>query len=340
MKISEFKKTFIIAEAGVNHNGSIKEAKKLIDIAIDCGADAVKFQTFKPSEITSKYVDNVDYMKQSSNKTNLEILEELSLPFESFRELKKYSEKRNIFFMSTPDGQESLNFLTDELDLSIIKIGSTEITNLNFIKQIGEKNRSCILSTGLSTLTEVETAYSVLKDVCKNEIYVLQCTSDYPAAYHEINLKAMLTIKEKLNCVVGFSDHSIGSEAAIAAVSLGAKIIEKHITSDQNQIGPDHKASMNPEEFFDYVQSIRKTEKILGNGIKKPTLSEKKNLHGIRRGIVASKKIQKGTIINISHLDFKRPFIGINPSNANEIVGKKVKIDIDKDQPIEWKILE
>jgi N,N'-diacetyllegionaminate synthase len=340
MNLNDLKSVFIIAEAGINHGGSLKEGLRLIDIAFECKADAIKFQTFKPSEIASKYVENVDYIKKNTEKSNIEILTELSLSYKKFRVLKDYADQKGIFFMSTPDGLDSLNFLTDDLNLSLIKIGSTEITNLNFLIEIGRKNQSCILSTGLSTLNEVEEAYSVLKNTSKRDIYVLQCTSDYPAKDDEINLRAMLTIKDKLGCGVGLSDHSIGSEAAVAAVALGAKIIEKHITRDKNQEGPDHKASMNPEEFAQYVQSIRKTEKILGDGIKKPTDSELKNVSGIRRGVVASKKLKKNTVIKKEHLDFKRPFVGINPKSSQEMIGRKLKVNLDKDQPIIWQYFE
>ena len=340
MNLNDLKSVFIIAEAGINHGGSLKEGLKLIDIASKCKADAIKFQTFKPFEISSKFVENVDYIKKGTEKSNIEILTELSLSYEKFRVLKNYADKKGIFFMSTPDGIDSLNFLTDELKLSLIKIGSTEVTNLKFLTEIGKKNQSCILSTGLSNLNEVQEAYTILKNTTKKEIYVLQCTSDYPAKDNEINLKAMLTIRDKLGCSVGLSDHSIGSEAAVAAVALGAKIIEKHITRDKKQEGPDHKASMNPEEFCQFVQSIRKTEKILGDGIKKPTTSELKNLSGIRRGIVASKKIKKNTVIKKEHLDFKRPFLGINPKSSQEMIGRKLKVDLEKDQPIIWQYFE
>jgi len=340
MNITNLKNTFIIAEAGVNHNGNLDEAHKLIDIAYACKADAVKFQTFKTEEISSKYVENVDYIKDSVSQSNIEMLNSLALSYDQFRILKEYADKKGIIFLSTPDGLDSLNFLVDDLKLEIIKIGSTEITNIKFLEQVGLKNKICILSTGLSNLNEVEKAYSVLKKSCNNEIIVLQCTSDYPAKDDEVNIRAMLTIQNKIKCEVGFSDHSLGFEASIAAVSLGAKVIEKHITSDKNMIGPDHKASMDKDEFYNFVKSIRKTEKILGNGIKTATNSELKNISGIRRGIVAARKIKKNTIIQAQDLYFKRPFLGINPDENSKMLGKKIKVDLEIDQPIVWQYFE
>ena len=340
MAFLKYKNSFIIAEAGVNHNGELRKAFELVDIAIDCKADAIKFQTFKASEITTRYNKNLEYVDNDDKTSNYDIINKLSLRFEDFKKINEYCKMKGILFLSTPDGTESLNYLTDKLDVPIIKIGSTEITNIEYLNEIAKKNKPLILSTGLSSLEEVKKAFNSIKKHNKKEICVLHCTSEYPAPINEINIKAMLTIKKELNCSVGFSDHSIGNEASIAAITLGADVIEKHFTIDKSLDGPDHKASMCPGELKDFVFSIRQTEKLLGSGIKEPTKSEIKNLPGIRRGIVAAIDIKKGTTIKKNHLNFKRPFVGINPEESKGMIGKKIKIDLKTDQPILWKYFD
>ena len=339
MSFMKLKKPFIIAEAGVNHNGNLKKAYELIDIATEAEADAVKFQTFKTYEITSEFVGNTDYISKSTSQSNLSLIKNLELKFSDFKLLKNYAERKGIMFMSTPDGEESLNFLCDELDVKMVKVGSTEVTNIEYLKKIAEKNKPIIFSTGMSNLNEIKNAYNVLKPN-KNEICVLHCTSEYPAPDNEINLQAMLTIKNELNCSVGFSDHSLGNEASIIAVSMGADIIEKHFTIDKNLEGPDHKASLDPQELKIFINSLNRSTKMLGDGIKKPTLSEIKNMGNIRRGIVLAEDMKKGQKIQKKHLDFKRPFVGINPSDANLIIGRILKLDLKKDQPILWEYLK
>ena len=339
MSFINLEKPFIIAEAGVNHNGDINKAYELIDIALESKADAVKFQTFRAHEITSEFVENTDYINKSTSQSNLSLIRNLELKFSDFRLLKNYAEKKGIIFISTPDGEESLNFLCDDLDVTMIKVGSTEVTNLEYLKKISEKNKSIIFSTGMSNINEIKHGYNILKSN-KNEVCVLHCTSEYPAPDNEINLNAMLTIKNELNCSVGFSDHSLGNEAAIIAVSMGADIIEKHFTIDKNLEGPDHKASLDPGELKKFVNSLKRAQNMLGDGVKRPTATEIRNMGNIRRGIVMAKDTKKGIIIEKKHLDFKRPFVGINPSDTSLIIGRRLKLDLKKDQPILWDYIE
>ncbi len=340
MRFLNKNKTFIIAEAGVNHDGELKKAFELVDIAASCSVDAIKFQTFKPSEITTKFNVNVNYVKKNTGDNNYRLLEKLALDYEDFKKIKDYCEKKKILFLSTPDGKESLDYLTEILGLKIIKVGSTEITNLKYLKEISRKNTAVILSTGISNLDEVTKAFNCFINKKYKDICVLHCTSEYPAPDNEINIKAMNSIRTKLGCSVGFSDHSIGNEASISAVSLGADVIEKHFTSDKNLKGPDHSASMDPYELKQFVLSIRRTEKMLGSGVKKASPSELKNIYGIRRGINASTNLKKGILIKKEHLVFKRPFLGINPEDSSKMIGKTLIIDLEADQPILWKYLK
>lgn len=328
---------FIIAEAGVNHNGNIKLAKRLVDMAVECGADAIKFQTFKAEESTGKYADKAKYQKENTDvyESQLEMIKKLELPFEDFKILKNYCDEKGIKFISTPDGKESLKFLL-EIGLDIIKIGSTEVSNIDFLEQIGRTGKEIILSTGMSTLGEVEKAIMALKSTGNNKIKIMQCTTDYPTAYEDANVRAMVTMREAFKVPVGLSDHTIGNEAAIAAIALGAKFVEKHITLDKNMEGPDHKASMDYSDFKGYVQSLRNTEKLLGDGIKKPTKRELEIMKNVRRSIVAAKDIEKGTVIEKSILAYKRPGTGIKPEFADMIIGKTLKRDISEDEIINW----
>ena len=332
---------YIIAEAGVNHNGSLELAKKLVDMAAECGANAIKFQTFKAEESTGSYAKKATYQMENMpiEESQLEMIRKLELPFDAFKELKAYCKTKNIDFLSTPDGEESLNFLVD-LGVSVIKIGSTEVTNLEFLRKIGETGLEIILSTGMSYLAEVERAVEVIRSTHNYKIKVMQCTTDYPTALEDVNLKAMVTMKEKLQVPVGLSDHTMGNEAAIAAVALGAEFVEKHITLDQNMEGPDHKASTSYEGLRSYVNAIRNTEKLLGDGIKKPTKREKIIMKDVRRSIVAREPISEGTILTKELLDYKRPGTGISPEDVEQIIGKKVNKSMEKDQPILWEDID
>ena len=327
----------IIAEAGVNHNGDFNLAKKLIDMACDCGADAIKFQTFKAEESTGSFAEKAEYQKENMpmEESQLEMIKKLELPFEDFRSLQEYCEERGIIFISTPDGIESLNFLVD-LDVPFIKIGSTEVSNLEFLKSIGNTGKEIILSTGMSTLGEVEKAINILKSTGNQKIKIMQCTTDYPTALQDVNLRAMLTMREAFKVPVGLSDHTIGNEAAIAAVALGAEFIEKHITLSKELEGPDHKASMEPKDFKEYVNAIRNTQILLGDGIKRPTRREELIMREGRRSIVASEDLKKGTIIERYMLAYKRPGNGIKPEMADIVVGRELKRDLKEDEVMQW----
>lgn len=331
---------FIIAEAGVNHNGSLELAKKLVDMSVECGADAVKFQTFKAHETTGVFAEKADYQKENMKieESQYEMIKKLELPFEYFREIQQYCNQKGIIFLSTPDGEESLNFLM-ELDIPMIKVGSTEVTNPEFLKKVAKTSKSIILSTGMSNLGEVEQALDMIYSAGNSDVQIMQCTTDYPTEYNDVNLLAMVTMKDAFKVPVGLSDHTLSNEAAIAAVALGAVVIEKHITLDRNMEGPDHKASMPPNEFKTYIQSIRNTEKLLGDGIKKPTMRERNIMKDVRRSIVAAYDLDPGTVLTKDMLSFKRPGNGIKPELANVLAGKVVKRSIKKDELIRWEYL-
>lgn len=331
---------FIIAEAGVNHNGDFNLAKKLVDMAVECGADAIKFQTFKAEESTGAYAEKAEYQMENMpvEESQLEMIRKLELPFEQFREIQSYCKEKGILFISTPDGTESLNFLVS-LNVPIIKIGSTEVSNVEYLKEIGATGKEIILSTGMSNLGEVEKAINILKSTGNQNVKIMQCTTDYPTAVEDVNLRAMVTMKEAFKVPAGLSDHTVGNEAAIAAVALGAEFIEKHITLDTEMEGPDHKASMGPVEFKEYVTAIRNTEKLLGDGIKRPTAREVLIMKDVRRSIVAKETLKKGTVIEKNMLAYKRPGNGIRPELAEVIVGRTLNKDINTDQLIMWEDL-
>lgn len=328
---------YIIAEAGVNHNGDMELAKKLIDMAADCGADAVKFQTFKAEESTGQVAEKAQYQKENDPKqeSQLEMIRKLELPFEQFAVLKEYCRERKIDFISTPDGTESLQCLVD-LDVPLIKIGSTEVTNLSFLKEIALTGKKMILSTGMSTLGEVEEAVNTIMETGNQQLQLMHCTTDYPTAIEDVNLRAMVTLREAFHVQVGYSDHTLGFEAAVAATTLGACCIEKHITLDREMKGPDHKASMPPEEFREYVQHIRNTEKLLGDGCKKPTPGERNIMQQVRRSILAACDLKAGTVLTPEMLCFKRPGNGIKPEFADILIGRRIKRDILKEEVISW----
>jgi N,N'-diacetyllegionaminate synthase len=327
-----YKKVYIIGEAGVNHNGKVKNAFKLVDIAKKAGVDAVKFQTFLPGELTGKFTKNANYIKK--NITNLkrsELTKKLALPFSDFIKINNYCKKKKITFLSTPDGERSLDFLVKKIKIPIIKIGSTELTNLEFLDLIAQQKRKVILSTGMGNLKDVIRAFNVIKKKIKKKIILMQCTTEYPAPLNEMNINVVSTYKKIFKCEVGLSDHSLTFESSIAAVAMGAKYLEKHFTINKKMHGPDHKASLNPKELIEYVRTIRNTEKILGSNKKEITKSEYKNINSVRRGIVAKNKIKKGTILKKEMLTFKRPFVGIHPYEIKKIIGKKTKYNLLKD---------
>ena len=329
-------KTFIIAEAGDNHNGSRELAFRLIDKAVEAGADCVKFQTFITEEIISKRAEKAEYQKAAtgSDESQYQMVKKLELSFEQFRELQKYAEERDITFISTPFDIPSVEFL-DSINIPCFKIPSGEITNLPYLIKIAETGRDVIMSTGMAELNEIESAINILREHGSGDISLLHCNTEYPTPYEDVNLRAMLTLKVKFGVRVGYSDHTQGIEVPIAAVALGAEIIEKHFTLDHNMEGPDHKASLEPDELKQMVDGIRKTEKALGNGIKTASPSEKKNIQIARKSIVARRDIKKGEILTEENLAVKRPGNGISPMRWYEVIGTKAIRDFSEDEMIE-----
>jgi N,N'-diacetyllegionaminate synthase len=328
---------FIIAEAGVNHNGSIDLAKKLIDVASNAGADAVKFQTFKANNLVTKNAKKAIYQKDTMNikESQFNMLKKLELNIEAHKELILYCNSKKIIFLSSPFDHESIELLKN-LDLEILKIPSGEITNLPYLRHIGKLNKKIILSTGMSTIDEVKNALSILinSGTKKNKITILHANTEYPTPMEDVNLRAMVTIGKELDVNFGYSDHTLGIEADIAAVAMGASCIEKHFTLDCNMEGPDHKASLEPSQLKAMVTAIRNIEKALGSSIKKPSKSELINIKIVRKSIVAKTKIKKGEILTQQNLSVKRPGEGISPMKWDDVVGTKSAKDYNEDEPI------
>lgn len=331
------KKVFIIAEAGVNHNGSIELAKKLIDIAVKAGVDAVKFQTFKTELCISKNADKAEYQKKTTdtNETQFEMIKKLELNQRAHEELLAYCDKKNITFLSTPFDSESIKLL-DKLGLKIFKIPSGEITNLPYLKQIAKLDKNIILSTGMANLAEIEQAINVLisNGTKRQNISLLHANTQYPTPMQDVNLNAMKTMQEAFKLLVGYSDHTLGIEVPIAAVAMGATIIEKHFTLDKTMSGPDHKASLEPNELISMVKAIRNIELALGDGIKKANKSESENIKIARKSIVANSPIKKGEIFSEKNLAVKRPGSGISPMRWDEVIGQRAQKDYKEDELI------
>ncbi len=334
--IGEGEPCFIIAEAGVNHNGDIELAKELIDAARNAGADAVKFQTFKAGKVVTQNAEKAEYQKETTEKgSQYEMIKKLELTEEDFNDLADYAKKKNIVFLSSPFDKESVDLL-DEIDVPVFKVASGEITNFPLLTHIAKKEKPIILSTGMTTLGEVEEALNVIRSEGVKDIILLHCVSDYPAKMKDVNLRAMETLKRAFKLPVGFSDHTLGITVPIAAVALGACVMEKHFTLDKNLPGPDHKASLEPNELKEMVKAIRDVEKALGDGIKRPTKNEGEVKRVVRRSIVARVDIPDGTIITGDMIDVKRPGTGIEPKYMKMVVGKRAKINIKKDDLITW----
>lgn len=328
---------FIIAEAGVNHNGSIELAKKLIDVASEAGVDAVKFQTFKAKNLVSKSAVKAEYQKETTDATEsqFDMLKKLELDVDTHNELIAYCKIKNIMFLSTPFDHDSINLLND-LGLEIFKIPSGEITNLPYLRHIGSLNKKIILSTGMADIGEIEDALDVLLEAgtSKEKITVLHANTMYPTPMEDVNLRAMVTIGNTFEIPYGYSDHTLGIEVDIAAVAMGATCIEKHFTLDKTMEGPDHKASLEPYELKAMVQGIRNIEKALGSSIKKPSNSETPNRAIARKSIVAFSSIKKGEIFTEDNLTIKRPSGGISPMRWDEIVGTYASKDYSVDELI------
>jgi N,N'-diacetyllegionaminate synthase len=331
-------KVFIIAEAGVNHNGSLELAKKLVDAAADAGADAVKFQTFKANNLVSKSAHKAEYQKQTTaaDETQHAMLAKLELDDAAHRAIIEHCKRRQILFLSTPFEIESADML-EGLGMPIYKIPSGEITNLPYLRHISRLGKEIILSTGMSDLQEVENALRVLESegTPRSKITVLHATTEYPCPIEDVNLKAMLTIQKAFGVKVGYSDHTNGIEVPIAAVALGACVIEKHFTLDCTMDGPDHKASLEPGELKAMVSAIRNIEQALGDGLKRPSPSELKNIPIARKSLVAICDINKGDLFSEKNLGTKRPGHGISPMRWDEVIGKRACRDFLLDELIE-----
>ncbi len=329
-------KTFIIAEAGVNHNGDLNQALALIDAAVEAGADAVKFQTFKAEKLVSKNASKAAYQKENMNGSDdsqFAMLKKLELDVTTHQELIEYCNKHNIMFLSTPFDHDSIEMLND-LGMNIFKVPSGEITNLPYLRHIGRLNKQVILSTGMADIGEIEDALDVLigAGTSKESITILHANTMYPTPMEDVNLKAMQTIGHTFNVPYGYSDHTLGIEIDIAAVAMGATVIEKHFTLDNTMEGPDHKASLEPDELIAMVKAIRNIELALGSSVKKPSKSEKPNISVARKSVVASKMIQKGDLLSEDNLTVKRPGNGISPMRWDNIVGTvaQKKYDVDE----------
>tara|TARA_Y100000590_G_C15647712_1_gene987551 strand:+ start:279 stop:1283 length:1005 start_codon:yes stop_codon:yes gene_type:complete len=330
-------KTLIIAEVGPNHNGSLRLAYKYIDVCKKIGADVVKFQTSVPHLHISKFAEMAKYQIRNCNykSSQLKMAEKISLPLKDFIKLKKYCYKKKIGFLSTPFDFKSIELLNN-IKLKCFKIPSGEITNLPYLRKIGKLNKKIIISTGMSNVKEIEKAIRVLtkSGTKKNKISILHCNTEYPTPFEDVNLNVIKSLRKKFKCPIGYSDHTVGIEIPIAAVALGASIIEKHITLNKNMKGPDHKASIEPRDFKKMINGIRIIEKCLGSSVKKPSPSEIKNISIARKSIVASRKIKKGEIFTIKNLTIKRPGTGLSPMLWDKILGKKSPRDYIEDQLI------
>lgn len=330
------KKVTIIAEAGVNHNGQIDLAKALVDKAVYAGADIIKFQTFLSKNLASKLAQKAEYQKKETgnSESQQDMLKKLELTFDEFIEIRDYCNLKNIEFLSTAFDFESIDFLHN-IGMGKWKIPSGEITNLPYLLKIAKLNQPVILSTGMSNIDEVKEAVKVLRENGTKDITLLHCTTEYPTPFGDVNLKAMLTIAKELELPFGYSDHTKGTEVSIAATALGASIIEKHFTLDKNMEGPDHKASLEPNELKSMIESIRNIEIAMGDGIKKPAASEIKNVEIVRKSIIAKHKIMEGEIFTEENLTVKRPGSGISPMQWFEIIGTKSKRNFEEDELIE-----
>ncbi|APA59234.1 N-acetylneuraminate synthase [Campylobacter coli] len=331
------RKTLVIAEAGVNHNGDLNLAKKLIDVASEAGADYVKFQTFKTELCISKNAQKAEYQLKTTSKieSQFEMVKKLELSKQAHEILMEYCKERNIKFLSTAFDLKSIDLLV-ELGIDIFKIPSGEITNLPYLRKIAQLNKKIILSTGMATLGEIEKALGVLVEngTEREKIIILHCNTEYPTPFEDVNLKAMKTIKEAFKLPVGYSDHTLGITIPIAAVSMGACVIEKHFTLDKAMRGPDHLASLEPSELKAMIKAIRELEKAFGDGIKKPSKSESKNINIGRKSLVAIGPIKKGDLFTESNLGIKRPGNGISPMEWDNIIGKIATRDFDIDELI------
>ena len=339
-KVTDPKRVFVIAEAGVNHNGSLEMAKRMVDVAVNVGADAIKFQTFKAEKVVSNNAPKADYQIKTTDikESQLEMLRRLELSYDSFEILKSYCNDRDITFLSTPFDIASADFL-DEIEIELFKIPSGEITNFPFLSHIAKKKKPMIISTGMAYLGEVEAALNVIEATGNTNIALLHCVSNYPTSPQDVNLRAIDTLKKAFALPVGFSDHTLGFEIAISAVALNTCIIEKHFTLDRKLSGPDHSASLDPDELKTMINGIRKVEMALGHGLKKPAQSEMNTRIVARRSLVASQDIPENTVLTEDMIDIKRPGSGLSPIMLQYIIGRVSKKKINQGSLIDFGIL-
>lgn len=332
---------FIIAEAGVNHNGNLDVAKRLVDAALKAGADAVKFQTFIPEHVVTKTAERAAYQKTNmptKRESQLEMIERLALGCEEFRALKGYCDQLGIMFLSTPFDYYSVDYL-DELGVPAFKVASGELVNHPFLKYVAAKGKPLILSTGMATLGEVEEALEAVRSAGAGDITLLHCTSNYPASFADVNLRALVTMQQAFGVPVGYSDHTPGIEVAAAAAALGACVIEKHFTLDRQMEGPDHRASLEPDELASMVQAVRNVEKAMGDGRKRPSDSEIEIMRVARRSLVAACDIAAGEVITAEKLAVKRPGTGMPPKMWDVVVGRRARTDIPADTVLTWEMI-
>lgn len=330
---------FIVAEAGVNHNGNLSLARQLVDVAAASGADAVKFQTFRAEKVVTAGAPKAAYQLETTGaeEDQLEMIRRLELPFEAFRELSAYCQARKIIFLSTPFDEESVDFLDDIVP--VFKVPSGEITNLPFLSHIARKGKPMIVSTGMANLREVETAIRTIEQAGNSKIVLLHCTSNYPANSSDVNLRAMQTMAEAFNTPVGYSDHTLGIEVSLAAVALGACVIEKHFTVDRTLPGPDQRASIEPQELENLVRGVRVIEAALGHGRKEPAASEANTAAVARRSLVARRDIVSGTVLSEEDLAIMRPGTGLPPGSLSELVGRTAQVNIPAGTLLSWEMV-
>lgn len=331
------KPVYIIAEAGVNHNGSVDMAFRLVDQAKHAGADCVKFQTFRAEKIVTAASPKANYQLEVTDKSEsqFDMLKKLELDRDAFARIKAHCEKVGIHFMSTPYNPEDAELLNG-LDVDAFKIASGQLVELPFLKQVALYGKRMIVSTGMADMAEVKEAVEAIRSTGNQDLVVLQCNTDYPSRVEDVNIRAMLTMRDELKVRVGYSDHVPNNHACLAAVALGAEMIEKHFTLDNNLPGPDHSSSLEPEAFRQLVVGIRDIEKCLGDGIKRPSEREKMNTFGMRRSMVATRDLSAGTVLKLDDIGFKRPASGIAPKHLDELLGRTLIADVRADQSFTW----
>jgi N,N'-diacetyllegionaminate synthase len=339
--ISEKNPCFIIAEIGVNHNGDINLAKRMVDEALRCGANCVKFQTYRTERLVTKKSPKADYQLEVTNKeeSQFDMLKKLELSTNQYEELIEYTKQTGTTFLSTPYNIEDIEFL-EKLGVEAFKVASGQIVEKPFLYALAEKGLPVIISTGMAYLSEIDEAVRVFKDSGNENLILLQCTTNYPASIEDSNIRAMTTMNKAFDCLVGYSDHTENEISVLAAVATGATIIEKHFTLDKSMPGPDHSSSANPEEMTSLVQNIRKTELCLGNKYKSPSQIELNNSKGMRRSLVTISAIKKGDTLTKENIGFKRPASGLHPNYIYKVTGKKVSTDLAADSLLELSNIE